>query len=599
MEEKVKMSPAIDPSSWKNRPMNDFSPLHRICSYLAMFPPNLANYFIHRFSREGDTVFDPFAGRGTTPLEAVLQDRKALGSDLNPLAVWLTRGKVTAPRGEGGMKKVLKRLEELEEEYKLEEDSYKEEAKTIKDEGPRGSGVGVVYSIGTLQTLLFLRKRLVVQDLNEVTDIDCFIVAIILGAMHGQTDSYFSVSMPNTFSMSPSYIEKYVEQHDLNYPDYNIFNIIRERSAVALRLLNEKKPNATIKRADATKVAEAFDGKEVSLVFSSPPYLKVIKYGLYNWIRLWFLKIPHKEIDEVLSDDLNLPEYIEFMKSTMESIEQIIHKDGLVCWVIGDVKKKGNTTNLAQKVWDEAIDHSKWELHISASAPAGIVVDEIAPSKKVTRIWNSSGHEIWHESLDMEGGNYIEIVDSQSMAEERIKELGDGYFSIPVGTSGQATPVDRILMIKPIGAKIYDRELSKTKSTKSDPNNFFNLHVTTPYLEWVVNLSEKDQTRYLRRMNKMEITRVVLNKIGSNLKPEDRSNGSTIKRTILLEIWQHTEKAVKLSNSELPKTKHGLLSGIHKNLDIPFDPETDTSSSSTVTKLGILKILIGLTKMDY
>ena len=78
--------PEINPAEWKNKSMGEFSPIHRICSYLAMFPPNLANYFIQRFTKKGDLVFDPFCGRGTTPLEALLQGRKAIGSDLNPLA---------------------------------------------------------------------------------------------------------------------------------------------------------------------------------------------------------------------------------------------------------------------------------------------------------------------------------------------------------------------------------------------------------------------------------------------------------------------------------------------------------------------------------
>ena len=71
--------------------------LHRICSYLAMFPPNIAGYFINRFTEKGDTVFDPFCGRGTTPLEAILQGREAIGSDLNKLAIHLTKGKTRAP----------------------------------------------------------------------------------------------------------------------------------------------------------------------------------------------------------------------------------------------------------------------------------------------------------------------------------------------------------------------------------------------------------------------------------------------------------------------------------------------------------------------
>ena len=70
----MQLGPSIEPSEWKDRPMNDFSQIHRICSYMAMFPPNLANYFIERFTEQGDLVVDPFCGRGTTPLEAHILD---------------------------------------------------------------------------------------------------------------------------------------------------------------------------------------------------------------------------------------------------------------------------------------------------------------------------------------------------------------------------------------------------------------------------------------------------------------------------------------------------------------------------------------------
>ena len=45
--------------------------LHEI-SYRACFKPQLPEFFIKRLTRAGDTVYDPFAGRGTTPLQAAL-----------------------------------------------------------------------------------------------------------------------------------------------------------------------------------------------------------------------------------------------------------------------------------------------------------------------------------------------------------------------------------------------------------------------------------------------------------------------------------------------------------------------------------------------
>ena len=40
---------------------------------------------------------------------------------------------------------------------------------------------------------------------------------------------------------------------------------------------------------DVRDLDKKIEHDSVRLLFTSPPYLKVIKYGLYNWIRLWFL----------------------------------------------------------------------------------------------------------------------------------------------------------------------------------------------------------------------------------------------------------------------------------------------------------------------
>ena len=48
--------------------------LHEI-SYRACFKPQLPAFFIDRLTEPGDTVYDPFMGRGTTPLGSGLIDQ--------------------------------------------------------------------------------------------------------------------------------------------------------------------------------------------------------------------------------------------------------------------------------------------------------------------------------------------------------------------------------------------------------------------------------------------------------------------------------------------------------------------------------------------
>ena len=47
--------------------------------------------YIKRFSQKGDVVFDPFGGKGTTCIEALILGRQAIHIDLNPLSVFITK----------------------------------------------------------------------------------------------------------------------------------------------------------------------------------------------------------------------------------------------------------------------------------------------------------------------------------------------------------------------------------------------------------------------------------------------------------------------------------------------------------------------------
>jgi DNA methylase len=82
---------------WRRAPRRWGRPMHSLCSYFAMFPPQVPHVFIRWLTKPGDVVYDPFAGRGTAPMEACRLGRLGAGSDANPLAYILTAAKVDPP----------------------------------------------------------------------------------------------------------------------------------------------------------------------------------------------------------------------------------------------------------------------------------------------------------------------------------------------------------------------------------------------------------------------------------------------------------------------------------------------------------------------
>ncbi len=69
---------------------------HNFHSFPAKFPPQLPRKFIQSLTAPGEAVLDPMMGSGTTLLEAFLLGRYGIGFDIDPLALLLTKTKVTA-----------------------------------------------------------------------------------------------------------------------------------------------------------------------------------------------------------------------------------------------------------------------------------------------------------------------------------------------------------------------------------------------------------------------------------------------------------------------------------------------------------------------
>lgn len=68
---------------------------HSFYRYPARFSPRFARAAITHFSAPGDVVLDPYMGGGTTVVEGVVAGRRMIGNDLNALAVFIAKAKVT------------------------------------------------------------------------------------------------------------------------------------------------------------------------------------------------------------------------------------------------------------------------------------------------------------------------------------------------------------------------------------------------------------------------------------------------------------------------------------------------------------------------
>ena len=90
---------------------------HGLHKYPAKFFPELPRWLIKRYSQENDHILDPFAGSGTTNVEALLSKRNSVGIDVDPFSRFISKVKVT-PLAEKELKSSQKTLLEAILDYR-------------------------------------------------------------------------------------------------------------------------------------------------------------------------------------------------------------------------------------------------------------------------------------------------------------------------------------------------------------------------------------------------------------------------------------------------------------------------------------------------
>jgi site-specific DNA-methyltransferase (adenine-specific) len=156
------------------------------------------------------------------------------------------------------------------------------------------------------------------------------------------------------------------------------------------------------------------------LVVTSPPYLRVVKYGYYNWLRTWFLGFDARAIDAALDDAHHREPYLAFLRDVLADLRTILADDAVVVLVIGDVETdRGRpirgAIGLAERVWAAAAEPAGYRL-------AGVARDDVAPDRKMTKLWGAEA--------------------GQATKTDRILVLGATEAGRRRALSGAARPVD-------------------------------------------------------------------------------------------------------------------------------------------------------------
>lgn len=313
------------------------SSLHEI-SYRACFKPQLPLFFIQKLTNINSVIFDPFMGRGTTVVEGVLNGRRSIGMDVNPLSEILTFPRINVPQ----IRDIFNRIDSIELEQNL---------KTEID-------LSMFYHPNTESELVSLKNYLSYRKEEEQEDnIDKWIRMVATNRLSGHSSGFFSVYTlpPNQATTPEEQIRINEKRHQK--PEYrDVKKIIKKKTLSLLKDLSEESINkvnivgskSELLVEDSRFASRYLESESVDLTVTSPPFLNIVQYSKDNWLRCWFNTIDIKEIEKKIFITPNLDKWRRFIRNVLGQLFILAKKGGYVAFEVGEVKN--GTINLDEYV---------------------------------------------------------------------------------------------------------------------------------------------------------------------------------------------------------------------------------------------------------
>jgi DNA modification methylase len=307
--------------------------IHEV-SYRACFKAQLPEFFISRLTKPGDVVFDPFMGRGTTPVQAALMGRQAFGNDINPLSVLLTRPRLRPIT----LKAVAAALNTVDwSRGKIEREDLL-----------------AFYHPETLKKLEALRswisERAPLGHL-EVDPVADWIRMVAINRLSGHSPGFFSGrSMPPNQAVSVKAQLKINEKLGVSPPERDVAAVIMKKSKT---LLKDGCAHSQVRSSLHTCAAWEVPGipdASVDLTVTSPPFLDIVQYASDNWLRCWFAGIDPASV----AIDMHKTEeaWTAMVCRVLEEQARILRPGGYVAFEVGEVRN--GKVLLEKLVWKAA-----------------------------------------------------------------------------------------------------------------------------------------------------------------------------------------------------------------------------------------------------
>lgn len=297
---------------------------HGIHPYHAKFIPSVPREFIKKYTKENDSVLDPFCGSGTTLLECMLLNRYSCGVDISYLAYLISKAKTELI--------VIKKLNNYYD-FLLQNLETNKKYKTISFENK-----GIWYTKKTLKILDGLY-----DGINRIKNEKYRIIFEVL----------FSSILKTVCNKRDVWNNGYVADNILPNKEYNgdalkVFKLKYKQLLDSYEELNEKNiKRKYIPKIKNCRIQDFKSSIKFDAVVTSPPYPFAVDFVRYYRLSYYWLG---KDIDEFTKYETGarnkrkyktaVDDFYEEMENIYKHIFSLVKVNGYFCMTVADTQRK-------------------------------------------------------------------------------------------------------------------------------------------------------------------------------------------------------------------------------------------------------------------
>lgn len=324
---------------------------HGAFRYFGKFPPPIATHLITKYTNEGDTIFDPMCGSGTTGVEALLLNRKSVLNDVSPLSTMLARVKTTHID-----KDVLATYaEQIYSQYRpLTVNEYDFTPSYLKNY----THWFLSETIDSLRGLRYLIQNIDDEHIRE------FFLVCFAGTVRRVSKA--------TTQQGRLFL-------DVETAETDALSFFKKRVEIAVKGVSElptdRPDNTTVISYDLREPAPEYLYNSADLIICHPPYFNSYKYSSINslelsWLDVDYSQLRKKEVREFfkVGKEENAEVYVNDMIKTLENLYPTLKNGAHIGLMIGDTQIHGNYIPVTKQILDKIKDVYKIEL-IALRAP--------------------------------------------------------------------------------------------------------------------------------------------------------------------------------------------------------------------------------------